>query len=198
MKVLVVDDHALIVEDLMDEVRSIRPNAECVGVTSPAEAAALAERTRFDVALLDIDMPGMNGISLARRLIEGQPLINIIFVTGFEEYAMESYDLFASAFLVKPVTGRKLRQALENLRHPVLELDDTLVSRQYAGSNVIGSRIKAQRIARGIARRELAEYMAVTVQTVARWENGDRLPDVVNFLRLANYLGVSVEKLAEK
>ena len=198
MKVLIVDDRALLVEDLADEVKRIKPTAECVGTTSPLEAMELAGRTRFDVALLDIDMPGMNGITLARRLIAGQPLINIIFVTGYEEYAMESYDLFASAFLVKPVTGRKLRQAFEHLRHPVLELDPTLLNAQYAGSNVIGSRLKEQRQARGISRKELAEQMEVTVQTISRWETGDRLPDIVTFMRLASLLGISVEELAKK
>lgn len=195
MKVLIVDDRALIVADLEDEVKRIRPDAECTGTTSPQDAVHLAEQTRFDVALLDIDMPGMNGISLARRLIEGQPRINVIFVTGFEEYAMESYDLYASAFLVKPVTGKKLKRAFENLRYPVAELDEKTLNAQYAGGNVIGSRIKQQRLCRGMSRRDLAEEMLVTVQTVSRWENGDRMPDIVTFLRLAGVLGVSVEDL---
>ena len=80
----------------------------------------------------------------------------------------------------------------------MLELDPTLLNAQYAGSNVIGSRLKEQRQARGISRKELAEQMEVTVQTISRWETGDRLPDIVTFMRLASLLGISVEELAKK
>ena len=69
--------------------------------------------------MLDIEMPGMSGLALAKSLSARFPLINIIFVTGYAEYAYESYQLYASAFLAKPVSRKALRSALLHLRHPI-------------------------------------------------------------------------------
>lgn len=62
-----------------------------------------------DVALLDIEMPGMNGMELARRLRGSQ----IVFVTGIVDYVLEGYEVDAVAYLLKPVRDNKLAQALD-------------------------------------------------------------------------------------
>ena len=109
MKILVVDDQSLIVEDIIDELHGIVPEALCLGASDPAEAFRLFELHGFDVVFLDIDMPGMNGFSLAEHIQRMSPKANIIYVTGHEKYALESYNTYASDFLVKPVNASRLK-----------------------------------------------------------------------------------------
>ena len=73
----------------------------------------LEEKRKTDVALLDIDMPGMSGISLARRLRERGETLQIIFVTGLADYVLEGYDVEAVSYLLKPVEKNRLFACLD-------------------------------------------------------------------------------------
>ncbi|GFI65825.1 transcriptional regulatory protein BtsR [Lachnospiraceae bacterium] len=66
-----------------------------------------------DVLLLDIEMPGMNGVELAKRLREGNKLIQIVFITGFSDYIAEGYEVAALHYLLKPVSPQKLFSTLD-------------------------------------------------------------------------------------
>lgn len=195
MKILTVDDELLIAEGIKREVESLFSDAKVDAVTSADEALSLAENTEYDVALLDIDMPGMDGLTLAKRLIAKWPSINIIFVTGYQEYALEAHEIYCSAFLVKPVGERKLKKAFENLRKPFAHVSEEFFSQHYQGSDVLGKKIEMYRELRGISRQELADLMNVTRQTVFRWEHGDRIPDVLTFMQLARLLGVEFNEM---
>lgn len=130
----------------------------------------------------------MTGLTLAEALTERFPMMNLIFVTAYGPYALDAYRVYASGFLVRPVSGRQLRAELAHLRHPVLT--DTHLDVKAAGERVERCRTMA-----GITLRELAEAMSVTVQTVGRWELGNRVPDLAAIARLARVLGVNVESL---
>ena len=197
MKVLIVDDEKLIAEDLSNEIRSLYPDASVDTFFTSPEALEIAKNKEYEVALLDIDMPDMNGITLARRLIALWPGINIIFVTGHTEYALEAHELYCSGFLMKPVGSRKLKKAFENLRKPFVDLPEDFDEQVSQGSDIIGKKFEAYREQRGISRQELADLMNVTRQTVYRWENGERLPDILSFLRLSRLLGVDIDELLD-
>lgn len=66
-----------------------------------------------DILLLDIEMPGMNGVELAKRLREGNKLIQIVFITGFSDYIAEGYEVAALHYLLKPVSPQKLFSTLD-------------------------------------------------------------------------------------
>ena len=70
----------------------------------------------FDLILLDIEMPGMDGMELARLLRGKGDRTEIIFVTGIPDYAPEGYDLEAVSYLVKPVKRERLCTALDRAR----------------------------------------------------------------------------------
>ena len=197
MKILIVDDERLIVEDLIHEVRELypSPDTQIDGTTSALDAVRMAGHTEYDVALLDIDMPDMDGLSLARRLISACPFINIIFVTGYKAYAMEAHELYCSAFLLKPVSRRKLQKAFENLRRPLTNVSSEFLEKHFSGEVIIGSRIEKCRNLRGLSGPELADLMNVSRSTVYRWEQGDRMPDILTFLKLARILGVGITDL---
>ncbi len=71
------------------------------------------EKQEEDVLLLDIDMPGMDGLSLARRLREAGAGTQIVFVTGLTEYALEGYEVEAVSYLIKPVGKERLFACLD-------------------------------------------------------------------------------------
>ena len=71
------------------------------------------EECRRDMVLLDIDMPGGDGLSLARRLRSQGEDAQIIFVTGLAEYALEGYDVDAVSYLIKPIDKRRLFACLD-------------------------------------------------------------------------------------
>lgn len=66
-----------------------------------------------DLVLLDIEMPGMNGVELAKRLRKGNKLIQIVFITGYSEYIAEGYEVAALHYLLKPVSPEKLFSTLD-------------------------------------------------------------------------------------
>ncbi len=195
MKVLIADDNQLIVEDYLDELSKIVPHAQCIGTSRAREVIKLFEAHMFDVVILDIDMPEISGITLAKKILEIKPRTNIIYVTGYEKFALQSWETFASAFLVKPVSTEKLREAFEHLRHPVSKISDESIESEYAGDNLIGRKILKCREERNMTRDELSTKLGVTPQTVSRWENGRRLPDIITFLRLAQILAVDPGEL---
>lgn len=195
MKILVVDDHPLIMEDIVDELKGIEPAAQVQGTSNPLEVMALCDEHHFDVIFMDIDMPGENGLDLAKKILEKYPRTNIIYVTGYEKYALDSYNTWASAFLVKPVSAARLKEAMNNLRFPVSDITEEMVEEQYAGNAAIGARIKLYREKCGMARKEVAERMNVSVQSVYRWESGERVPDVIALMDLARVLGVNMNQL---
>lgn len=197
MKIIVCDDYLLIVHSLIRDVKRIDEHAECEGFTDSTEAIEFIKSNTIDVALLDIDMPEINGLTLGREILDRYPKANIIFVTGYPEYALEAHELYASSFLVKPVTFDALKKAFEHLRNPVTSLNKETVAGFYRGNNNLGQNIRNFRIKRGLSVPQLAESLGVTARTVYRWENGERSPDIVNFVLLAKTLGVEMHELLE-
>lgn len=119
MKILAVDDERLALENITDLLKKMVPAAEIVGFTKSADAFAFLAEHRMDIAFLDIEMGGMNGLTLAKKCKDICPDINIIFVTGFDQYTMDALKLRASGYLIKPVREKDLRAELDNLRHPI-------------------------------------------------------------------------------
>ena len=119
MNILAVDDEYFALElmkSALDEVSSGAAVYPCRDVVS---ALNVAKEKNIDVAFLDIHMPGMSGVELARELKMINPKINIVFATGFSEYMKDGIDLRMSGYIMKPVTPEAIRTELENLRHPV-------------------------------------------------------------------------------
>jgi DNA-binding LytR/AlgR family response regulator len=80
---------------------------------TPGEALARAEKSAPDVLFLDIDMPGMNGLELREQLLH---IPACIFITSYPEYAVESFEMAALDFLVKPFSHDRFYKAMERLR----------------------------------------------------------------------------------
>jgi putative nucleotidyltransferase with HDIG domain len=112
-KILVVDDEASI-RDLFSEWLRIAGHT-CLSAANAAEALTVAEETPADVALLDLRMPGENGVWLARRLRESHGDIAIILATGAQSFdaAVEGMRLGVMDYLLKPFTRQELVDAVD-------------------------------------------------------------------------------------
>jgi two-component system response regulator AlgR len=114
VKILVVDDEALARERLQRLLAKLRPEAQCLQAASGEEALALVAEHGPDVLLLDIRMPGMDGIEVATHLDSLQRPPAVIFCTAYDEYALEALQYHAMAYLLKPVREAELARALDN------------------------------------------------------------------------------------
>lgn len=112
MKVLVVDDEPLARDRLRRLLAAVQPDAEYFFAGNGEEALEQVAITEPDLLLLDIRMPGMDGIEVATRL---EALANppaVIFCTAYDEYALEALQHHAVAYLLKPIREAELARAL--------------------------------------------------------------------------------------
>jgi len=112
------DDDSAVSEYLEHEVSAWADragNAWKISSFPSAEAFLFdySENKAVDVLLLDIEMPGMNGMELARHLRDAKAALQIIFITGYSDYISEGYDVSALHYLVKPVSRDKLWSVLD-------------------------------------------------------------------------------------
>jgi DNA-binding LytR/AlgR family response regulator len=115
MRVLIVDDEPLARRRLV-QVLAACPNVEIAGEAgSGREALKLVELLRPDVLLLDIEMPAVDGFAVLKALPQ-DPAPAIVFVTAFQDHAVKAFELRATDFVVKPVSGERLASALDQAR----------------------------------------------------------------------------------
>ena len=119
MKVLLVDDEKLQLTRLQESVKLVLPTGELLAFTNPVAALEAAKKEQIDIAFLDIEMPKLNGIQLAKNLKGLNPKINIIFVTAYDSFALDAIRIKASGFITKPVNEAKIVEEIEGLRYPV-------------------------------------------------------------------------------
>lgn len=103
MRVMIVDDERIAIEELYDICVSHRLVDEAVTFDNPADALVfIAQNHDIDIAFLDIEMPIMTGLDLAKRINAINNQTKIIFVTGFKEYAYDAYQVNAIGYILKP------------------------------------------------------------------------------------------------
>lgn len=140
MRILLVDDEPLALERLETLIAEIA-DVEVVGRASDGdEAAEMIEALRPDLALLDIQMPNRDGMSLARAL-KGQPETEVVFVTAYDHFAVAAFDVDAIDYLLKPVEPARLRLAIDRARRrrlaggrdePAFEVEEPPPAEPYA------------------------------------------------------------------
>ncbi|MCM2332261.1 two component transcriptional regulator, LytTR family [Geopseudomonas sagittaria] len=119
MNVLIVDDEPLARERLarmvgqLDGYRVLEPLA-----SNGEEALTLIDSLRPDIVLLDIRMPGLDGLQVAARLCEREAPPAVIFCTAHDEFALEAFQVSAVGYLVKPVRPEALEEALKKAERP--------------------------------------------------------------------------------
>jgi len=134
MNIFAIDDNVLALEELVSSIKEACPGDDVHSFSKPSELLDFAKEKICDIAFLDIEMWGMNGIELAQKLKEINGKANIVFVTGYSKYALDSYTVKASDYVMKPVTKETVKEALENLRFPVKTESDKRIRVQTFGN----------------------------------------------------------------
>lgn len=113
IRIGVCEDEPVFLERLTGLISTILDKHQIIYcVEAFSNSAVLLARDAFDILLLDIAMKPYNGIELAKRLRERGDTGRFIFITAYEQYAVEAFDVQAFHYLVKPVDGRKLEEVL--------------------------------------------------------------------------------------
>lgn len=111
MKCIIVDDNKMArmaLKQLVSQVQGLELIAEC---NDAAEALDVLNSNGVDLLLLDIEMPGMTGLDLIKKLGNSKPLI--IFTTAKKDYAVEAFELNVVDYLVKPIAMPRFKQAID-------------------------------------------------------------------------------------
>jgi two-component system response regulator AlgR len=116
LKVLIADDEPLAAERLQLLLAKIE-GIDLVGTATDGESTVrMAEALAPDLLLLDIAMPGLDGIGVARALAEHRPTPAVIFITAFDAFAVAAFEVEAVDYLMKPVEPARLQRALDRGR----------------------------------------------------------------------------------
>ena len=113
LRTMIVDDEPLAIER-MQVLCAELGQLQVVGTASDGEAALrLADQLKPDLLLLDMTMPGMDGLGVARALAKRDNPPAVIFVTAHEDFAVEAFDLEAVDYVLKPVAAERLERAID-------------------------------------------------------------------------------------
>ncbi len=134
MRIVAVDDEKLALEALVSAIIEAMPGETPAAFRKGSEALAYVQEYGCDAAFLDIRMRGITGLALAKQIKDIAPDANIIFATGYSEYSLEAFRLYASDYLLKPVTAEQIRTAMQNLRHPVIAENNHRIRLQCFGN----------------------------------------------------------------
>lgn len=129
--VLVADDERPALDELVHLLRADDRVGEILAASSGAEALRLLSERAVAVAFLDIHMPGLTGLDLARSLSALAEPPTVVFVTADDARAVDAFDLRAADYLLKPVRVERLRRAVDRVielgRGAVIEEEDEVL-----------------------------------------------------------------------
>lgn len=119
---------SIIVEDewyTLEDIKSMVEETGFIEVTgayeNPLDALEEVDKTLPQVAFIDIDMPHMNGMTLAKKLIEKHPSIKIVFITAYNQYAVEAFEIEAMDYILKPVNEKRFAKMIERIKKSIVE-----------------------------------------------------------------------------
>jgi two-component system, LytTR family, response regulator AlgR len=176
--ILIVDDEPLARERLVRMV-SVQDDMHVIGEAGDGqEAVLMAEKCRPDVVLLDVRMPGMDGLAAAQHLAELDPPPAVVFCTAYGDYAIEAFTSQATGYLLKPVKQADLERALNQSRRinkaQLAELEE------YPGMAPEGRAHIATKNRRGvdlIAIKAIRLFQADQKYVTAYYDGGEALLD---------------------
>ncbi len=129
IRVLLVDDHQVVREGLQHMLKQ-EEDMEVVGQSANAEEAlSQVEMLSPNIVLMDIKMPGVDGIELTRRIKEKQPFCNVIMLTLYDEYLAEAIEAGAVGYLLKDAKRAELTQAIRQVHQGEVVISESITAK---------------------------------------------------------------------
>ena len=183
---IIADDEPLLREHLREKLAALWPELTIVGEASNgSEAAELIAKLSPDIAFLDIKMPGQTGIEVAQGI---ETETRVVFVTAFDQYAVDAFESEAVDYVLKPVADARLAQTVARLRKALTDRAPTpdlaqilnMLSRVREGGTESASTLRWIRANRGdttyqIAVDEVMFFQSDDKYTVLQTANGEHL-----------------------
>lgn len=179
MKAICVEDEPLILNLTVSLCRELPELDEVEGFLHAQDALCYLEANTADLALLDIDLPDMNGLMLAAKIKALQPNLSVIFLTGYAQYAVDAFQLHASGYLLKPINREKLSAEVSYALSNHRQTSSARVFAQTFGSFELFADGKTVSFGRSKAKELLAYLIDRQGDRISRaeafaalWENG--------------------------
>lgn len=116
LKAMIVDDEELSVKRLKRILSESGEIEISHAFLNPLEAYEFVKANPIHIAFLDISMPEINGMRLSSLLLDLDASIDVVFVTGYDDYAVQAFDMSALDYLMKPVTAQRMSKTLDKIR----------------------------------------------------------------------------------
>jgi DNA-binding NarL/FixJ family response regulator len=175
--IVVVEDHTLVREGTA-ELLERAPGLKVVGQAGSAEEAlGLLAHADPDVLLTDVELPGMNGIDLAREVTQRHPDIRVLILSAYDDYAyvIGALEVGVAGYLLKTASAGELRDAVRTAASGALVLDRAISRRltnRWRGANPGPAALTAREtdvlrlIARGLPNKQIASELGLGLRTV--------------------------------
>lgn len=191
IRVLVIDDDPSICKTvgLLLEDHGYSPRT----YTNPDEAVAAAEKESFQIALIDLRMPAMDGVEVVERLKNIDQRTSCIVMTAYPDLdsATETMRQGSCDYIAKPFKQDELVSAVDRAcqRMGIIYTDETELNR------LIGQRIRSQRLSQNLTLRQLSDRTDLTTSQLSQVELGKNAASIWALARISNSLGLQVSEL---
>lgn len=175
MRIMIVDDERISLENLISILEEIDFVTSIDAFDNPFHATEFLKSTMMDIAILDIEMFGMNGIELAKQCKYICPSIKIIFLTGYSHHAVNAFKVRADGYLLKPASAKDIKEELLYVYNSPVILPSDKIRIQTFGNFELFVNNKPVYFERSKAK----ELLAYLVTKKGAYVNGDELLSIL-------------------
>ena len=115
IKSIIVDDEQFTLDEIRDTIKGFNELEVIEATTNPNKALEMIKKHDIQLAFLDIEMQGISGISLAEKMIEIKPNIEVVFITAYDNYAYDAFEANAIDYVLKPIRVERLEKTIKKV-----------------------------------------------------------------------------------
>lgn len=120
LRAIIVDDEPLALQHMELKLRETGQVEVIQSFSNPLAALEEMKKLDFHVAFLDIEMPGLSGLELAEYIQEWNPFVNIVFVTAYQDYAIQAFELHSIDYVLKPIIKDRINKTITRIQDHIL------------------------------------------------------------------------------